>query len=357
MITSSLQPLLNEVEVSLFGSGFGEAIAVHLPGGHWFLVDSCIAHSDHSDKPVSGEYLELIGVQRTQVKAIIASHWHADHTKGLSRLASTYSDATIYYPHFFRTKEGLEFLASYSGSAISPEASTSELYQLFKNAPKRTVPCGMKTEILQSYLHNTKLIHVTAMSPMPAAFEKATAWLHGELNARSGYVRRVAIPSPNFSSIAIYVDVCGEGLLLGSDLEDHDQYGWSAIAQERRWLKNPKASLYKVAHHGSKTGHSELKWANLLIPSPATALTPFSYGVTNLPTSLDIKRIKALSKSVHTSSASSQSATLPSTHLKLLKQVATSISVRQRKMGHVRFRKAIGDSQWRIETFGAARSL
>lgn len=153
------------------------------------------------------------------------------------------------------------------------------------------------------------------------------------------------------------MDVCGEGLLLGSDLEDHDQYGWSALAQEKRWLNSSKASLYKVAHHGSKTGHSELKWANLLASSPAAALTPFSHGGTSLPTPLDIARIKARSGTLHTSSASSQSSTLPSTHLKLLKQVATSVSVRQRKMGQVRFRKAVGDSHWRIETFDAARVL
>lgn len=35
-------PALNEVEISVFGPGYGEAIAVHTGNGNWLLVDSCI---------------------------------------------------------------------------------------------------------------------------------------------------------------------------------------------------------------------------------------------------------------------------------------------------------------------------
>lgn len=357
MNLKSLPPEQDEIEVSLFGSGFGESIAVHLPGDRWILVDSCVAPQSTSSMPVSGEYLDLLGVMPNQVAAIVASHWHSDHTCGLTRLAKTYVEALIYYPNFMRAKEGIEFLASYSGRGMTPGKGTSELYDLFETASQRMIPCGMQTEIVQAHIFNSSLIRVSAMSPMPAASHKALAWVQGQLASRTGYVRHPAVPSPNFSSIAIFIDVGQEGILLGSDLEDHAMYGWTALALHPRWNNGNKAGLYKVAHHGSETGHSPEIWSNLLISSPAAALTPFFHGGVSLPSASDVTRLKGHSGTLHTSSGSSQTPNMPATHLKLLKQIATKVVSKQRKMGHLRFRKSLADTNWRIETFDAAQAM
>jgi len=42
MIDYGVAPAADEIEVTLFGPGYGEAIAVHLGEGAWLLVDSCI---------------------------------------------------------------------------------------------------------------------------------------------------------------------------------------------------------------------------------------------------------------------------------------------------------------------------
>ena len=47
-------------EVSLFGTGVGESIAVHIGQGNWLLVDSCRQRRD--DFPAHLSYLQEIGV-------------------------------------------------------------------------------------------------------------------------------------------------------------------------------------------------------------------------------------------------------------------------------------------------------
>ena len=79
MIDYGVAPSPDEIEVTLFGPGYGEAIAVHLGEGTWLLVDSCI--DPVSRAPASGTYLEQIGVSVNQVLAIVASHWHDDHVR------------------------------------------------------------------------------------------------------------------------------------------------------------------------------------------------------------------------------------------------------------------------------------
>src|SRR5437763_4371924 len=76
-------PATDEFEISLFGPGFGECIVIHLGGGDWIVVDSC--RDLDSKCPVALEYLGKLGVDvRSQVKRVIATHWHDDHIDGIS---------------------------------------------------------------------------------------------------------------------------------------------------------------------------------------------------------------------------------------------------------------------------------
>lgn len=350
-------PAADEIEVSLFGSGFGEAVAVHLPGGKWVLIDSCVAPRDPNKLPVSGAYLDLLGIDPANVGTIVASHWHADHTRGLSKLASRFINAEIHYPNFMRQTEGLEFLATFSGKGLSPASGTGELYQLFKDFPTRMIPVGMKSELLESYQFNGTQISGIVLSPMPAAFAGALAWVQKQLGSVGGQVRHATMPSPNFSSIAVSLSMGNESILLGSDLEEHKAYGWTALAEMSRWKNGPKASLYKVAHHGSDTGHSDAKWMNLLAQNPVSVLTPFAHGRVSLPTQQDVLRIKSQSISLHTASGASLSSTLSPTQTKLLRQIATRVTSVHRKLGQVRYRKKLGNAIWDIEVFDAALKL
>src|SRR5690348_11162620 len=86
-------PRVDQVEVSLFGPGFGEAIALHLGNGSWFLIDSC----QQSSQPAPLSYLERIGVDiRSAVIGVLATHWHTDHVLGISRLFHAASNARFF---------------------------------------------------------------------------------------------------------------------------------------------------------------------------------------------------------------------------------------------------------------------
>ena len=76
-------PAANEVEISLFGRGFGEALVIHLGDNRWMLVDSLV---ESTGEPVGLRYLSEIGVGRERVERSVATHWHDDHGAGLARL-------------------------------------------------------------------------------------------------------------------------------------------------------------------------------------------------------------------------------------------------------------------------------
>jgi glyoxylase-like metal-dependent hydrolase (beta-lactamase superfamily II) len=77
------KPDEDEIEVSIFGTGTGECLAVHLGLGKWILIDSC--HLSNSKKPLNVSYLTNLGYNLSlSVKLIICTHWHDDHAIGLS---------------------------------------------------------------------------------------------------------------------------------------------------------------------------------------------------------------------------------------------------------------------------------
>src|SRR5450631_3851410 len=110
MIDYKGAPAENEIEITLFGPGFGEAIAVHLGHSEWLLVDSCIDPA--TNEPAAETYLNAIGVEPSCVKGLVASHWHDDHVRGFGRLAEIYRDAELNISSVFSDKEARVFFAA-----------------------------------------------------------------------------------------------------------------------------------------------------------------------------------------------------------------------------------------------------
>ena len=87
MVGSKLEipPGSHEIEVSVFGPGFGESIVVHLGSGRWMIVDSCLARS--TKEPAALDYLQEIGVDvSANVRFVVSTHWHDDHIRGLAKV-------------------------------------------------------------------------------------------------------------------------------------------------------------------------------------------------------------------------------------------------------------------------------
>ena len=88
MINSQFKaPEQDELEVSVFGPEYGEAILLHMGAGQWILVDSCL--DPVSGKPASLQYLQDLNVKVEEaVKLVVATHWHDDHVRGIGTVFS-----------------------------------------------------------------------------------------------------------------------------------------------------------------------------------------------------------------------------------------------------------------------------
>jgi hypothetical protein len=106
--------------------------------------------------------------------------------------------------------------------------------------------------------------------------------------------------TPNGQSIVLRVDAPGTSLLLGGDLEvgvDGDR-GWRAVVALPHQGR-VRGQAYKVAHHGSSNADHPDIWGRLLAPSPHAILTPYLRGVTPRPSPDDLKRLRSLAGSTH----------------------------------------------------------
>jgi hypothetical protein len=56
----SSPPQYDEIEVSVFGSGYGESVLVHLGQHEWMVVDSCVDMPSGQPAPI--QYLRGLGI-------------------------------------------------------------------------------------------------------------------------------------------------------------------------------------------------------------------------------------------------------------------------------------------------------
>lgn len=53
-------PERDEIEVSVFGPGYGESILLHIGNNNWLIVDSCLDFPSRESAPL--RYLRQIGI-------------------------------------------------------------------------------------------------------------------------------------------------------------------------------------------------------------------------------------------------------------------------------------------------------
>lgn len=343
-----------EIEFTLLGPGYGEAVVAHLGHGSWMLVDSCIEKG--SSRSASIEYLDALGVPDTAVKFIIASHWHDDHIRGLRQLVEKYSKAELFIPGIFSRAEALQFLAAYSGhesNALS--RGTRELRMALEQRPTASA-VKERTLICQS---SKPALTVVAYSPTEPAFTDFLTRMFAYLprKGQSTPINHAPDLQPNYSSIVLHVDLPEDAVLLGADLEDHDLFGWGALLKRQWCLRRKKASIFKVAHHGSKTGHNEGIWTEFLKPDPIALLTPFVRGRHSIPNAAEREMIVRRTPHAYLTTAASRKPKLPNEQLKRLRDICKSIQLTEQGFGAVRVRRNPPCAEWKVDLFGGATSL
>lgn len=347
-------PSPDECEITLFGPGYGEAIAVHLCDGQWMLVDSCI--NPRSKSPAALEYLAQIQADPSNVKIILASHWHDDHVRGLASLAESCPQAELMLASTFNNKEAAAFLQTFSGELTQGlSKGTKELYQAVKN--RKAILVQQRANIFES-IYGERTIRVTALSPTCKAMSQFVANMAQYLPRKKGGSPITHIPElkPNVESVVVHIDLGDDAILLGSDLENTGG-GWPEVLNDCWSASRRRAAVYKVAHHGSQTGDTPTIWTVLLQGNPVACLTPFNNGSVHLPTDGDKIRIKHHADRCYLTSLASKKPKMEREELKRLGDICNSVRLVDNGFGAVRIRKPLGGRSWAIECFGDAQAI
>lgn len=102
-------PRSDELEVSIFGPGFGECVLIHAGEGAWLVVDSCMNRS--ARKPAALAYFDEIATDPTKsVELILATHWHDDHVAGIDKIVEACPQARFWCSEALKCEEFLALL-------------------------------------------------------------------------------------------------------------------------------------------------------------------------------------------------------------------------------------------------------
>lgn len=301
-------PSPDELEVSLFGPGYGEAVVVHLGDGRWLIVDSCI--DPETGVVPSLEYLKDIGVDLNEcVEWIVATHWHDDHIRGLARCVERCGSARFGFSHGFNHSEFFTLLYDATERSLLRSSGVSEFYNVMGVLDRRgeagvparyskPTPLKEDTRFRGPATGGGVRSEAWALSPSTPLVVRTLSSVGDWLGLGGGIGQprtRVTEPGANEASVVVWVDVGGTQVLLGGDLEVQSAAsgeGWLAILNSSDRPEG-SAEVFKVAHHGSVNGDHVRIWEELLSPDPVAIVAPFSNGRVVLPRESDIERICA----------------------------------------------------------------
>ncbi len=291
-------PASDELEVSIFGPGFGECLVVHLGGNRWMVVDSCVQEGSNTSAAL--DYLQTLGIDPAiAVKLIVATHWHDDHVRGLSTIVERAPRARFVCSAAFGSEEFFTLVEAATTRSMMVNSGVDEfgrvLRELRRRGSRRTHDHVFALGERLIYRHRLRGIpsaEVWTLTPSDPAFQAAIAEL-GRLLPRSRTPkRRVAPVGPNHASVVLWIRVGRVRVLLGADLQETPGRHWTAVLSSTTRPAG-RASVFKVPHHGSSNADHPPVWTALLRNEPIALVTPFVQGGVALPTPADASRICA----------------------------------------------------------------
>jgi len=375
----------NEIEISIFGPSYGESVLVHVGNHNWLVVDSCSDPS--SQEPIPLKYLKQIGVHPSRdVKQIIATHWHDDHISGLAATIKECESADFVCSEALKSDEFLALAAAFGRSPMvdQQQSGVHEFYSIMKILEERQERTGGKwkapifagaNKVLWRSGQSVGSLSggrwdmsctVYSLSPSDTASGLAKLGIASLVPSPRATKGRVPDLDRNDFSVALWIDFGECFVLLGSDLEENgdQRMGWSAILASKARPAG-KASLFKVPHHGSVTGHHPKVWSEMVAEEPTAVLTPFVLGRTALPTKADTARILSLATETYITAVPRQRIKRhrDRTTEKLIQQTVSFIKDAFVSSGQVRLRTRISDFavaqevKWTIDLFNGASKL
>jgi Metallo-beta-lactamase superfamily len=340
-------PQEDEVEVTIFGPGFGECIVAHVGSGDWIVVDSCIDST--LGRPAALVYLDSLGVDpQRAVKLILATHWHDDHIGGMSELVAACKSTQFACSAALTKGEFLQVMQAFNKRPLIENSSgMSEIQKVLlelkrrSQIPKYVVPDRLLMKLGATEAGTTPRCELTALSPSDREFQRFLQAMCQLIPQAKTTKRRFPSPVPNDLSVAAWLRIESLLILLGADLEEHGgaSRGWTAVLNSST-KPTGKASVFKVAHHGSVTGHHNGIWTDLLDVLPVAVLAPWSRG-SKLPTKGDCERILGLTTAAYSSSRPVASRIRPRSPAvtRTLREARITIRDSEPPTGYVRLRR------------------
>jgi hypothetical protein len=360
----SLGPLVDELEVTLLGPGWGECVLVHLGGRVWTIIDSCLDNSAPDRPPAALSYLEALHIDiKAEVKLIMCTHWHDDHIAGLSEIVKHCPKAAFWCSGAFRHQEFSQMIRAYQkGPMIAAGSGVSEIDRIFAllREGSRPAKLAIQDRLVFRLLgdesgHGHECV-VWSLSPSDKQIGKFLAALGFpnpyETKGRCHSMR------PNHQTVALWMEIGETKILLGGDLEDtgDQESGWAAIVGSTT-RPDGQAAIFKIPHHGSRNGHNDCVWSDMLVGEPLAILTPWNRG-SKLPTPGDVKRIVGLTPNAYSTPAMDvgRPKRRPPPVEKTLRELGVNVRPAEPRTGLLRLRKRVLEP-WRLECFGGACHL
>jgi len=362
-------PNEDEIEVSIFGNGYGECIAVHIGLGKWIIIDSCCAESD-SDLPLHLKYLQYLGVNPANaIKLIICTHWHDDHIKGLSEVFKSAGKSSILISDALKKDEFVKLLATFKDVDLNSSFTTgvAELGKIIDIFGQQT---SRAKEIKWAIINRTEpipisdkyqvLVHI--LSPSDEEILESKRLFTELLPIKKESIKAIADPKRNPYSVVVSFQINADNILFGGDKENvnNANMGWEKICTNFSLVKKPKSSVYKVAHHGSETGHNDRIWSELLNPMPWAVLSTFNRS--RIPKTNDVKRILTNTNNAYCAGPTKLKHSPLDTETKKLLRDFGGMDKKMFRVGkltgHIRLRKNIfNTTPWQVQLFGNAYPL
>ncbi len=346
-------PKSDEIEISLFGPGYGECALIHIGNDNWVIVDSCL---NSESQPAAVAYLRGIGSNpASAVRLIVATHWHDDHIRGVGEMVELCRNASFCCASALSKTEFLAAVGALESNPATPNGSgTRELYKAFSLLERRNTRPVFA--FANRRIYNRNGCEVWSLSP----FDKEYSGFLLEIGSLvpKDYETKIRIPSltPNKVAVVLLIKVDETVLLLGSDLE---RSGWLDIlgASER---PNWKASVFKIPHHGSDDAHEERVWSEMLLGEPMALLAPWQRGGRELPTEGDVQRILSYTPAAYSTTLhnSRRVRVGDSAVQRTIREMGASIRRIDSSFGMIRLRKNSDvQTAWNVEMIGSAGPL
>ncbi|GBD96556.1 hypothetical protein BMS3Abin06_01442 [bacterium BMS3Abin06] len=354
-------PEPEEIEVSVFGRGYGESILIHATQNNWFIVDSCINPS--TERPASLEYLDKIGIDPAlAVKQIIATHWHDDHIRGLGDVYKACTSAEFVCSVALNFPEFITLVQTYENNIMAKDTGIDEFKTIVNellHRKKKPVFAMANTPLWRKEIKdnngNEKECCIYSLSPSNHAITAAMIDIQRNQATKKDAKKRVIATSPNHAAVVLWISIGDFNILLGSDLENtrNTDSGWSAIVNSTLRPQG-RAKYFKIPHHGSQNAHSLEVWQHMMDTDHVSILTPFHKLL--LPTRSDVDRICSLSeRSFSTSSLKQKKVKRDKSVEKMIKDTVKNIRLANPSFGQVRQRVSSNGSS--IDLFLDATSL